>query len=654
MDVSGFAPRLEGARDETCAEEGSAEAAAVEETSARLREKPFPAPDGKPKIKAAPHTAASPARDRQALRNRFLFLRKTNTLCHNFSFRSIEYSMNPAFLPQEPPVPASGESREKAKTVAIQDRICYNGEERTSGKWWLAMNHKKLREAAIIDIDSNVLKMRISQLKKDKIVDIDRLEYPVRLGHEVFTTGKISFESLRELSSLLHGYSEILKEYAVSQCRVVATTALREAKNRSYVLDQLKIQNDMTVEVLEEDQEKTLIYSKILDSLNRISGKNSESALIAYIGAGTIGFSVYDGKQMIFSQNIPIGSLKLHDMLGNLSTLTEGFYTVVQEYLETIIGHISIPFNGGRVSNLVLAGNGVQLIAKTCGISPAEDHFELEAGRVKELFRQIRSLSQEKIAILFKIPEEEAELLYSSLAIALRLLDFTSSEKIILPKAELWDTLIRHMLVSKSANEYQEQVRVNAISCAQKIAETYNCNKAHSECIRRSACKIFDKMKGAHGLDRRKRLLLELAAILHECGYYVTVKQHLLSSFDIIKDTDIYGMTDEEMLLTAYVARYNEYDVPNYEGADLEGLSDKNKLVVSKLVAIFRLANALDKSQKQKLDDIKVRREGNRLLISARSGANLYLEKWAFRQCAPFFQEVFGCNPELSVKSDLI
>ncbi|HBT90472.1 MAG TPA: phosphatase, partial [Ruminococcaceae bacterium] len=73
-----------------------------------------------------------------------------------------------------------------------------------------------------------------------------------------------------------------------------------------------------------------------------------------------------------------------------------------------------------------------------------------------------------------------------------------------------------------------------------------------------------------------------------------------------------------------------------------------------KLVAIFRLANALDKSHRQKLGEIKARVQGNRLLISAKSDANLYLEKWAFEQCAPFFQEVFGYHPELSIKSPLV
>jgi len=515
-------------------------------------------------------------------------------------------------------------------------------------------NKKNNKVAAVIDIGSNMLKMRVSQLKKGEIVDIDTLEYPLSLGHEVFTNGKISFESLRELSDILHGYSGILNEYGAGQCKVVATTAFREAKNRFYVIDQLKIQNDMTVQVLEDDQEKTLIYSEILSSLNQIENKKSENALISYIGAGTIGFSVYNGKRMVFSQNIPMGALKLHDMLCNIQELTDDFNTVVEEYLDAMIGHIRIPFNNGIVSNLILTGNEIQLVAKICGVEPENGCYAIPAQVLHDFYMRIRSMSQEKISLQYGINEETAELLYSALAIYIRLIEFTTSDIIISPKVELSDALIRHMLLPKSGDEYFEHVRTNAISCAQEIAKTYNCNQKHSDNIRKFACSIFDKMKGAHGLDHRKRLLLELAAILHDCGHYVTAKQHLLSSFDLIKDIDIYGMTEEEMLITAYISRYNEYDVPDYEDLEFIRLSDKNRLIVSKLVAIFRLANTLDKAQKQKLKDIKVKLENDKLLITAESNNNLYLEKWAFEQCAPFFKEVFGYNPELTIKSSMI
>ncbi|HCR43680.1 MAG TPA: phosphatase [Ruminococcaceae bacterium] len=517
------------------------------------------------------------------------------------------------------------------------------------------MNKKNdLKVAAVIDIGSSTLKMRISQLKKNKISDIDRLEHPVCLGHEVFTEGKISFESLRELSSLLHGFSGVMDEYGVKQYRVVATTALRDAKNRSYVVDQLRIQNGMNVEVLEDDQEKTLIYYEIIEFFKKAGKLNGESALIAYIGAGTIGFAVYDGTQMVFSQNIPMGSLKLPDMLGNIQNLSDDFYTVAEEYLDTILEHIKIPINGGRVENLILTGTETKLMAKICGIKPSGGCCVINALKLRELFEKIRSMTREKISLAYGISEEDAELLYSSLAISLRLLKFTTSDTVVSPDVELWDALMRLMLMPKSGGDYSAHVRSNAISCAQEIAKAYDCDAVHSETIRMFACRIFDKMKGAHGLDRRKRLLLELAAILHECGHYVTVKQHLASSFDLIKDIDIYGMTDKEMLMTAYTARYNEYEVPAFDDFKSYVPDEGDRITTAKLVAIFRLANALDKSRKQKLKDIKVRLKNDKLIISSQSGENFYLEMWAFRQCAPFFKEVFGYEPELSVKSSLI
>jgi exopolyphosphatase/guanosine-5'-triphosphate,3'-diphosphate pyrophosphatase len=518
------------------------------------------------------------------------------------------------------------------------------------------LNKKKTPKlAAVIDIDSNALKMRISQIKKGKIDHIDLLEHPLHLGHEVFTGGKITFESLRELSSLLHGYEEVLTEYGVTNCRTVATTALREAENRAFVIDQLKIQNGIQVEVLEDDQEKTLIYWEILNYLHhKMEKKESKSALICYIGAGTIGFSVYDGKQMIFSQNIPMGSLKLHDILGNIQNMTEDFSTVAEEYIDAILGHIYVPLEDGKANHLILTGSGIQLVAKICGIELADDRYELDSLRIKDLFEQIKKMPQDRIASKYNLSEETAELLYSSLAIAIRLFRFTTSATILSPKTELWDALIRQMLTPKSAVQYLDHVRISAISCAEKIADSYHCSHAHIKCVREFSCKIFDKMKGVHGLGRRERLLLELAAILHDCGHYVTAKQHLQSSFDLIKDTDIYGMTDEEMLLTAFVARYNEYDVPNHRNPAFASLNERNRLIVSKLVAIFRLANALDKSQKQKLTEVKVQLEKNRLIISSSSDTNLYLEQWAFDQCSPYFKEVFGYNPALTIKSNLL
>ena len=517
------------------------------------------------------------------------------------------------------------------------------------------MNEKRGGKiAAVIDISTNMLKMRVSQLKKGEIVNIDRLEYPLRLGHEVFHGGKISFESLRQISAILLGYSETMKEYGVSQCKVVATTALREAKNRDYITDQLKIQNNLTVEVLEDDQEKTLIYSEILRSLRTMEDLPADNALISFIGTGSIGLSVFDGKSMVFSQNISIGSLKLHDMLSSVQESTGEFDTVVEEYLDLIIGHVSIPHTNNSISTLVLTGNEIEQIARICKIEPVNNRYLIKSELIGELFQEIRVMTPEKISQKYNLTESGAEILYSALVIYVRLIKLTNAPYAVCPKVELWDALMRQMLIPKSKREYEAHVVANAISCAQVIAHRYHCSKSHSDTVRSFSCKIFDKTKSIHGLDSKKRLLLELAGILHDCGYFINSKEHLLSTFDLIKNIDIYGLTDEEVLIVAFLSKYDEYLLPNSDDPDFTALDREKRLLISKLVAIFRLANALDKSQSQKLDDIKVRLETDKLVINSQSNGNLYLEKWAFDLSAPFFKEVFGISPVLTIRSLMI
>lgn len=507
--------------------------------------------------------------------------------------------------------------------------------------------------AAVIDIGSNMLKIRVAQLQNGEIKDIDRLEYPIQLGHEVFNTGKISFESLKEISSILRGYSQVMTEYGITQYKIVATTVLREAKNRVYVADQLKVQNDMMVEILEDDQEKTLIYSEILRNLQKDDTSKITTALLAYIGTGSIGLAVYDKGRMTFSQNIQMGSLKLHDMLSGIQNETNEFCTVLDEYLDGVIGRINVSYSSTPIENLIITGNEMELIAKICGVPLKNGTYLIEAHLLKQLYASINSISVNKIHEKYGLSESQAEILYTSLAIYSHMLKLTSAKYVICPKIELWDAIIRQLLVTKSRDEYDEHVRANAISCAKVLAEHYQCHKEHLETVRAYSCLIFDKMKKIHGLNYKKRLLLELASLLHELGYYVNSKYHLRSTFDLIKNTDIYGLTDEEVLLIANIAHFTEFHVPNYNDSNYMQLSDKNKLLVSKLVAIFRLANALDKSHKHKISGIKVKLCDDCLTLTGESEENIFLEKWAFEECAPFFEEVFGIKPRLAVKSML-
>ena len=113
-------------------------------------------------------------------------------------------------------------------------------------------------------------------------------------------------------------------------------------------------------------------------------------------------------------------------------------------------------------------------------------------------------------------------------------------------------------------------------------------------------------------------------------------------------------MTDKDVILMANIVRYNEFTAPSENDIEYAKLSSDDKLMISKMVAIFRLCNALDKSKKQKLKNMKIKISDKNFIISVESDENTYLEKWAIEKCNEFFEEVFGLKVKLMVKSKLL
>lgn len=508
--------------------------------------------------------------------------------------------------------------------------------------------------AALISIEPGLVRMRLSKLKNDALVDVDRLEKQTKLGHEIFNNKKISFGTLREISGILRNYSSVLKEYNIKNCRVIACALLREAENCAYIVDQIKIQNDMNVRILEDRQEKSLVYFEILCALQSSKYKNLDKTLISYIGAGNIGFSIYDREKILFSQNIDMGSSKLYELLEPVREQTADFSLVVEEYLERMIGRIKFPLDNSEIENLIVSGSEISLIANLCGAKEVDGIYDISPSAVNGLYDQIKNISVQAISDRYDVSVKNAQLLFTALAIYSRILKMTNAKRILSPKVELWDAVMKQILSSKIEKKFEEHIGVSAIFCAKVLSYHFYFSQEHIEATHHYATLIFDSLKKLHGLDKRKKLFLDLAVMLHEVGYYVNSKDPRASTFDIIKNVDLYGLTEADVLLFANIVRYNELTTPTLEDAEYRRLTDSERLLVSKLVAIFRLSNALDKSKKQKLKNIKIKVLDESLVITAESDDNVYLEKWAVAKCSEFFEEVFGLKVRLDVKSGLI
>ena len=531
-------------------------------------------------------------------------------------------------------------------------RIWYNVSKNLQVLEGSSLNKKSAaRTAAVIEIGSNNVRMHVSQLSKDQVVTLDQLEYPVGLGHDVFADGLISFESLRELSAVLGKFSAALLSYRVEKPKVISCTALREARNRSLVADQLRVRNGLEVQVLEDSQEKAYIYSEIIKKL-ATRPPLSGNTMIAYIGSGSIGVAVFDGTKIIYSQNISMGASKLHDVLRGLRTRAEDFHIILEEYMDTILNRVDIA--AFQVQNLVLTGSQIGLVTKLCG-ALATPVPAIPTAKLSALFQSVRSLTAESIANRFAIPEEKAAVLYTALFIYHGMLRFCPGAKSFLaPVVDISEAVVRYLLIPKAGAEWDAYLQQSALACAEQTALRFGCDLDHCRFIGDFACKIFDKMKRVHGLDPSKRLILQLAATLHSCGRFVSVRQHNRCTFDLIKGMDIFGLSSSEVLEVAFVAGSISNNLAVEENPDFSLLPNEEKLVISKLAAMFRMANALDKSHRAKLRDLKVSMEEDRVIFKAEASGNTLLERWSFRESAAFFTDVFGLSPELTVKLTML
>lgn len=178
-------------------------------------------------------------------------------------------------------------------------------------------------------------------------------------------------------------------------------------------------------------------------------------------------------------------------------------------------------------------------------------------------------------------------------------------------------------------------------------------SKKRSESVENIALTIFDSMKKIHGLGKRERLLLQIAAKLYDCGKYISMTSVGECSYSIIMATEIIGLSHLEREMVANIVKYNRIDFPYYhENGEQLGMDLASYLKVAKLTAILKLSNGLDRSHKQKFKTIKatLHEQEQELVLSVDTAADITLEKGLIKPKAQFFEEVYSIRPVIRQK----
>ncbi len=151
-----------------------------------------------------------------------------------------------------------------------------------------------------------------------------------------------------------------------------------------------------------------------------------------------------------------------------------------------------------------------------------------------------------------------------------------------------------------------------------------------------------DDLQKEHGLPPRHRLLLHVAAILHETGKFISNRSHHKHSWYLIQNAEIPGLRREDMAIVAVVARYHRRSTPKSTHPEYMQLARELRMAVSKLAAILRVADALDRGHWQQVCRFRVERRDQDLVVYVKGAGDLTLERRAIQDKGDLFEDIFG------------
>lgn len=155
---------------------------------------------------------------------------------------------------------------------------------------------------------------------------------------------------------------------------------------------------------------------------------------------------------------------------------------------------------------------------------------------------------------------------------------------------------------------------------------------------------LFDQMKSEHGLGSKERLLLEVAALLHDVGSFISTRSHHKHSQYIIQSSEIFGLSASDMNLIANIARYHRKSPPTRSHLPYVSLERESRMIVSKLAAILRVADALEQEDSNKIRNLKIIREDDkdRFVLEAEAEGDLTMERLSLEGKSNLFRDIYG------------
>jgi len=509
---------------------------------------------------------------------------------------------------------------------------------------------------AAIDIGSNSCRLKIASVQQHRLKTLFEDREVTRLGESVFQTGMISPEAMAGTIRALKRFHKAVQLHVADKVRVVATSAMRDARNAGAFTEWVRSATGWNVEVISGVEEGRLIHLGVVTHEVGARGR----CLLIDLGGGSCEVTVSDGGRIKQMVSLPLGAVRLQQEFLQVDPPAKADVARLKQYIDRELKRGEKKLGIPRVG-LVIATSGTAsaLAEASMAIVDAEKKaapkkratrkavgapvLMASTEEVRLLADQLAKMTNAQREAMPGIGPKRSEIIIGGAFVYATLLERFGLKGFRYSPLGLRDGMLAQMLgeVDLRASVHQK-IEDERWAGVLEVCARYGIDQKKAEPVRQHVVELFDALAKVHELPEEYKPWLEAAAMMSDVGKFMNHQGHHRHTQYIVANSEVFGFSPEQRLIVSAIARYLGKSRMDPMDRVMRTIPIEEHERISRAVVLLRLAMALNQDRASAVVRMRVKVYPKRValdLVPGRGGAEL--EAWSLRKESAYFREVF-------------
>jgi exopolyphosphatase/guanosine-5'-triphosphate,3'-diphosphate pyrophosphatase len=497
-----------------------------------------------------------------------------------------------------------------------------------------------------IDVGTNSIHLVMAEISSEGDFRIlGRDKEMVQLGKGGFARHMLTARAMREGLAALKRFTKMARLKGISRLRAVATSAVREAINGGDFVQAVRDELGLALHIISPEEEARLIYLAVRHAVNLGADDN----LIMDVGGGSLEMVVGNAERPEVLASVKLGASRLAELFLKSDPPSEGELKALRKHVDEHLEPLITRLGARNFARCIGTSGTIENVATVCayrrGATEIEPFMQLSMtrGELKTLLVELSGLTREQ---RLKLPGTDARRIDSILTGTVVLL--AVMQAFGLSQIDHCHMALREGIILDDIARHQAHLQARAmwpdprIRSVIQLGERCRYHRPHAEQVARLAVSLFDQLRDRHELADAYRELLGHACLLHDIGYLISQESHHKHSYYLVRNGGLQGFSEQEIEVMANVARYHRKGRPKKSHYSWRNLAREHRRPVRKLIALARLAEALDRTHDSVVDAVSCHADGGGVELRVHTRKDAELELWTARRQAEVFEEEFG------------